>query len=102
MIGLLLGTHDRLVAFLAAADDLVGDIEHLELDTLDARRIDPMLLAKLDRGLQRRLGMDLSVEPLQDRATHGLEVLGSPVDREGAGDGLHEALGSLEDLLWAR
>ena len=43
MVGLLLRLDLLLVALLAAADDVEGDLEGLELDPLDVAGVDRML-----------------------------------------------------------
>src|SRR5262249_10561675 len=85
-------------AFLATADDVVGNVEGLELDPLDVPALESGFGPQLEKPFQRRLRMDLGVVPLQDRATDAIEILLLPVDLEGAADGVHEALVALEDL----
>ena len=98
MVGLLLALDLLLAAFLAAADDVVGDLEGLELDPLDGPRVDHVLLAQLEQRLERRLGVDLGVVALEEGAPDALEVLPFPVDLEVAGDRVHEALVPFEHL----
>ena len=43
MIGFLLGPDDRLIAFLATADDIEGDVEDVDFDPLDFRCFEAVL-----------------------------------------------------------
>src|SRR5690606_10312525 len=93
--------HGALVALLAATDDRVRDVEGGQPHRGDRARVEADAGADLLGRVERGLGVDLGVVPLDDRATHRLEVLVGPVDGEVTGDGLLEALVALEDLLWA-
>ncbi|MEJ7793781.1 MAG: hypothetical protein WKF65_17605 [Gaiellaceae bacterium] len=99
VVSFLLGVDLLLAAFLAAADDVVGDLEGLELDSLDAARVERVCLAQLEQRLERRLGVDLALEK---RAPNALEVLSFPVDLEVAGDRTHETFVALEHFGQAR
>ena len=98
VVGLLLGADLLLPALLAAADDVVGDLERLQLDPLDLRRVECVRLAQCEQCLERRLGVNLGVVALEERAADALEVLVLPGDLEGPGDRLDEALVPLEHL----
>jgi hypothetical protein len=58
-ICVLLRPDRLLLAFLAAADDLVGDVEDVDLDPLDVVRPQPVPFAQLEHCLERRLRVDL-------------------------------------------
>ncbi len=98
VVGLLFRADLLLCAFLAAADDVVGDLEGLQLHTLDVARIQPMCFAQLERRLERRLRVDLGVVALEEGASDTLEVLAFPIDLERAGDRVHETFVALEYL----
>ena len=51
VVGLLLACAPRLVALFAAADDVVGDIEDVELDPLDIGRRNARARAQLEQRL---------------------------------------------------
>ena len=78
VVGLLLRADLLLAALLAAADDVVGDLEGLELDPLDRGRVERMRFAQLEQRLERRLGVDLGVVALEEGAADALEVLVVP------------------------
>ena len=82
MVGLLLGRDLVFGALLAAADDVVGDLEGVKLDPLHVGGLDRVRGAQLEQRLDRRLRVDLGVEALEDRASDRFEVLVLPVDLE--------------------
>src|SRR5262249_33839225 len=87
-----------LVALLATADDVVGDVEGVELDPLDVRALESCRGPQLEDAFQRRLRVDFRIVLLQDRATDAIEILLLPVDLEAPADGVHEALVALEGV----
>jgi hypothetical protein len=101
VVGLLLGAYLRLHALLAAADDVVGDLEDLQLDPLHLGGIERVLPTQIEQRLERRLGVDLCIEALQERAHDPLQVLALPGDLERPHDRLLEALVPLEHLARA-
>src|ERR1051326_9108389 len=101
MVGLLLRLDLLLASLLAAADDVVGDMEGVELDSLDSGCVERMSSAQLEQCLEGRLREDLCVVTLEKRAPDALQVLVFPVDLEPARDRVHKALVALENLARA-
>ncbi len=60
VIGLFFCAHDGLVAFLAAADDVVGYVENLDFDPLHVRAGDLVLMFKFQDAFDCRLRMGSS------------------------------------------
>jgi len=92
MVRILLAEHERLVALFSATNDAVSNVENVDLDPLDIGRFESVSLLQLESRFDRGLRMDLGVVTLDYRTFDAIETLTSPVNSEGSGNGLHEAL----------
>src|SRR5439155_11107379 len=88
----------RFCALLASTDNVVGDLEGLQLDSLDLGRVERVRLTQLEHRLERRLGVDLGVVALQEGPSDTLEILALPVNLEPSRDRVHESFVPLEYL----
>ena len=75
VVRLLLGPDHVLIPLFAAADDVVGDVENLDLDLLDIFRAERLVLLELEDAFQGGLGVDLGVVLLEDGPGYPLQVL---------------------------
>ena len=96
VIGIFFRADDALVALFATADDLVGDVEGLDVDAIDLGRGESVLSFQLERGVDRRLGVNLGIVALDHGPRHPFQILARPVDVERPGDRVDEAFVAFE------
>src|SRR5579884_958293 len=92
VVSLFFGIYLVLTAFLAAADDIIGDIKDGNIDLLDIFRLEMLAGAQFQHAFQRRLRMELGIVLFDAGARDGLKIFLPPVDLEVSGDGVHETL----------
>src|SRR6266446_6623887 len=93
--GLFFCAYDGLVA---AADDVMGHVEDLNVDSLHVMPGDMVLGFELLGAFDGRLRLDFRVVFFYDGASHSLEALFGPVDVEMAHDRIHKTFVSFEDF----
>src|SRR5262249_12314112 len=98
VIGLFLGAHAMFAPLLTTADDVVSHREDVDIDPGHLGGCEGMSLPEFQDAFDDRLGVDLGVVALEDRAGDPFQIFPRPVDLEGARDGFHEALVTLEHL----
>src|SRR5579875_738880 len=102
VVGFFLGSNNSFSALLSAANDVVGDIKHFDIDVLHLGSIEPVLTLHLQHRVKNRLRMNLGIIFLYDGSVNALEVFARPVNLKTAGDCIHEAFVAFKDLGWSR
>ena len=74
MVSLLFGPDEIFIAFLAASNDMISDVEYLDLDPLDLLSLQLARLPKFQDRLESGLRMDLGVVFFHNRARDPLQV----------------------------
>src|SRR5205085_7211632 len=90
----------RAITPFAAAGDVVGDLEHLDMDVPHAGTVELLSMGQIEHCLEDGLGVYLGVVLLDRRARDRLEVLARPVDLHALARRLEESLRALEDVEW--
>src|SRR6478735_11348417 len=99
MIRFLLRATNCLVARLAAANNVIGNIEYFDLDPCDIGASKSITRPQLQGTLNRRLRVYLRIVFLENRILNRFEVLVTPLDFKRACDSFFESLVAFEDFL---